>query len=113
MVVITKEMIKNGFKNKCISIEYEYAGCIGLCCRIGDNAFYFARTEDEHLTEKEWWEKYTLEDTVFMLYEILKNKESAESNGIDKDELYYYHRLIKDLWLVKRVGNKLDDVKNM
>lgn len=94
MITITKEMIKNGFKNKRISIEYEYAGCIGLCCRIGDNAFYFARTQDDCLTEKEWWEKYTLEDTVSMLYEILKDKESAESNGIDEDELYYYQLVL-------------------
>ena len=89
-----KKMIKNGFKNKRISIEYEYGGCIGLCCRIGDNAFYFAGAENDNLTEKEWWEKYTLEDTVSMLYEILKDKEAAELHGIDEDELYYYQLIL-------------------
>ena len=92
--MITKKMIKNGFKNKRISIENEYGGCIGLCCRIGDDAFYFAGAESDSLTEKEWWKKYTLEDTVSMLYEILKNKEAAESNGIDEDELYYYKLIL-------------------
>lgn len=89
IVIITKEMIENGFKTKCISIENEYGGCISLCCKIGDNAFYFAGSDDI-LTEKEWWENYTLKDTVSMLYDILKDKEAAELNGIDEDELYYY-----------------------
>lgn len=92
--MITKEMIKNGLKNKRISIENEYGGCISLCCRIGDNAFYFAGAEGDNLTEKEWWGKYTLEDTVSMLYEILKDKEAAESNGIDEGELYYYQFIL-------------------
>ena len=34
--MITKEMIRNGFKENLISLENEYGGCIGLCCRIGN-----------------------------------------------------------------------------
>lgn len=37
--MITREMISNGFKNKVISIEDDYAGCLGICCKIGDIAF--------------------------------------------------------------------------
>ena len=44
--MITREMIQNGFDNGSISIEDEFGGCISLCCRIADNAFYFAGMED-------------------------------------------------------------------
>ena len=36
--MITREMIKKGFKNGIISIEDDYAGCMGICCKIGENA---------------------------------------------------------------------------
>lgn len=39
--MITRKMIKKGFENEIISIEDDYAGCMGICCKIGDNAFYF------------------------------------------------------------------------
>ena len=38
--MITRKMIKKGFENEIISIEDDYAGCMGICCKIGDNAFY-------------------------------------------------------------------------
>ena len=45
--MITKEMIKKGFENGIISIENDYAGCMGICCKIGDNAFYFLGSKDD------------------------------------------------------------------
>lgn len=39
--MITRDMIKNGFENGTISIEEECFGCLGICCKIGDNAFTF------------------------------------------------------------------------
>ena len=39
--MITRDMIKNGFENGTISIEEEYSGCLGICCKIGEMAFYF------------------------------------------------------------------------
>ena len=48
--MITREMIQNGFDNGSISIEDEFGGCISLCCRIADNAFYFASMEDVQVT---------------------------------------------------------------
>ena len=51
--MITREMIRNGFESGTVSIEEEYAGCIGICCRIGDNAFYFLGSEDNDLTKEE------------------------------------------------------------
>lgn len=53
IIMITKEAIKNGFEKGVISIEDDYAGCLGACCRIGDNAFYFIDAEDAYLTKEE------------------------------------------------------------
>lgn len=93
--MITREMIKKGFKNGIISIEDDYAGCIGICCRIGDNAFYFLGSEDDNLTKEEYWESYTLDMTIDMIFNILKDVESAEENGIDCVELDYYEAVLK------------------
>ena len=41
-------MVKNGFELKKISIEIAYVGCIGICCRIYDNAFYFLWSAEEN-----------------------------------------------------------------
>ena len=71
--MITKEKIKNGFKNHIISIESEFGGCISLCCRIGEYAFYFLGFDDEGLTCDTYWKTYTLENTVEMIYKILKD----------------------------------------
>ena len=93
--MITREMIKKGFKNGIISIEDDYAGCIGICCRIGDNAFYFLGSEDDNLTKEEYWESYTLDMTIDMIFNMLKDVESAEENGIDCVELDYYEAVLK------------------
>lgn len=92
--MITKEMIKNGLEKNLISIEDSFEGCISLCCRIGDNAFYFIGAEDENLTVEEYWESYTVEDTINMLYEILKDASFAEDNGIYESEYEYYVSLL-------------------
>ena len=92
--MITREMIKNGFENNLISIEDEYNGCISLCCRIGDEAFYFVGMEDSDLSTDEYWQSYTLDMTIDMLYDILKDVESAEENGLDSTELYYYESVL-------------------
>ena len=88
--MITREMIRNGFESGTVSIEEEYAGCIGICCRIGDNAFYFLGSEDDDLTKEEYWESYTLDMTIDMIFNILKDVESAEEHGLDETELDYY-----------------------
>ena len=88
--MITREMIRNGFESGTVSIEEEYAGCIGICCRIGDNAFYFLGSEDDDLTKEEYWESYTLDMTIDMIFNILKDVEYAEEYGLDETELDYY-----------------------
>lgn len=92
--MITKEAIKNGFKKGVISIEDDYAGCLGACCRIGDNAFYFIDAEDAYLTKEEYWKSYTLNMTINMIFNVLKNVEAAEENGIDYAELAYYEAVL-------------------
>ena len=88
--MITREMIRNGFESGTVSIEEEYAGCIGICCRVGDNAFYFLVSEDNDLTKEEYWESHTLDMTIDMIFNILKDVESAEEHGLDETELDYY-----------------------
>lgn len=88
-------MIKNGFEKEIISIENDYAGCLGICCRIGDNAFYFLGNREEPLTKEEYWKMYTLDTTISMIFEILKSDESAEDNGLDFEELAYYEAVLK------------------
>ena len=94
MDMITREMIQNGFDNGSISIEDEFGGCISLCCRIADNAFYFAGMEDGDLTAEEFLKSYTMNEIIDMLYGILKDVESAEENGIDSMELDYYESVL-------------------
>ena len=93
--MITREMIKKGFENGIISIEDEYAGCMGICCKIGENAFYFADSKDVDLTKEKYWGKYTLDMTIDMIFNMLKDVESAEENGIDCVELDYYEAVLK------------------
>lgn len=92
--MITREMISNGFKNKVISIEDDYAGCLGICCKIGEMAFYFLGSEDENLTKVEYWKAYTLDMTIDMIFDILKDSESAKRNGLDDFEISYYESVL-------------------
>lgn len=92
--MITKAAIKNGFEKGVISIEDDYAGCLGACCRIEDNAFYFIETGDADLTKEEYWKSYTLNMTINMIFNVLKSVEAAEENGIDHAELAYYESVL-------------------
>lgn len=91
---ISREMIENGFKTGIISIEESFAGCLGICCRIGDNAFYFAGSEAEVLTKEKYVETFSMEDTIEMLHNILKTADSAEDNGIYEEEYDYYQAVL-------------------
>ncbi len=91
---ISREMIETGFKTGIISIEESFAGCLGTCCRIGNNAFYFAGSEAEVLTEEEYWKTFSMNDTIDMLYNILKTADSADDNGICDEEYDYYRAVL-------------------
>lgn len=92
--MITREMIENGFKNGNVSIEMNFYGCDGICCRIGDNAFYFIDYNNDILSKEQYWNSYALEKTIDVIFDILKNKDSAEENGIDEDEWLYYKAVL-------------------
>lgn len=100
--MISKEMIKNGFQKGKMSIEDEFEGCIGLCCKICNSAFYFAPPEDRGLTATEYYEKYTLDEIVNELYKALKDKETAEEYGLDEDEYNYYESMLKNDFVVTK-----------
>lgn len=92
--MITREMISNGFKNKVISIEDDYVECTGICCKIGEMAFYFLGLEDENITKEEYWKSYTLDMTIDMIFDILKDFESAKKTGLDDFEISYYESIL-------------------
>lgn len=95
--IITKEMLQKGFETGVVTIEDYYNGCIALCCKIGEYAFYFIGSEDENLSTEEYWKSYTMEMTINMLYDILKTKDTALDNGIYKDEYNYYVAVLKEI----------------
>lgn len=92
--MITRDMIKNGFENGTISIEEKYSECIGICCKIGEMAFYFLGLEDENITKEEYWKSYTLDMTIDMIFDILKDFESAKKTGLDDFEISYYESVL-------------------
>ena len=94
--MITREMIKKGFEKGLISIEDGCYGCCGLCCNIGDNAFYFLGMEGDELTIEEYWNSYTLEETIDMIFDILKDAKSAEEYGLYKEEWMYYEAVLTE-----------------
>ena len=49
-----------------------------------------AGVEKYDLTKEEYWESYTLDMTIDMIFNILKDVESAEEHGLDETELDYY-----------------------
>lgn len=74
---------------------YDYIGCMGICCKIGDNAFYFLGSEDDNITKEDYWKSYTLDMTIDIIFNILKSAESAEENGLDDFEIGYYESVLK------------------
>lgn len=77
--MISKENIRKGLDSGLISITSDQGGCCGICCKIGDHAFYFLDFDEDVLLE-EFWTKY---------------KETAEKNGLSEEEQGYYEGLLK------------------
>lgn len=94
-VILTEKEIENGFKTYLININDSVYGCIGICCQIGENAFYFLDDEDNSLSISNYWEIYSLEETVDMIWKILKNETTAEEHGICDYEYEYYVDVLK------------------
>lgn len=92
---LTKKEIENGFKTYLININDSVYGCIGICCQIGENAFYFLDSEEDSLSISNYWEIYSLEETVDMIWKILKNETTAEEHGIYDYEYEYYVDVLK------------------
>lgn len=89
-----KEQILKGLNNGTIKIanRCEELGCIGLCCIIGEYAFYFCG-DAFSWTETEYWEKYTKEETADMILYCLLNGEAC---GLCEEEMEYYKTILKE-----------------
>lgn len=53
-------------------------------------AVYVEGILSNDLTKEEYWKSYTLDMTIDMIFNILKDVESAEEHGLDETELDYY-----------------------
>lgn len=51
-------------------------------------------SKDDSLTKEEYWKAYTLDMTVDMIFDILKDSNSAEKNGLYDWELGYYESVL-------------------
>ena len=63
--MISKENIRKGLDSGLISITSDQGGCCGICCKIGDYAFYFLDFDEDVLLE-EFWTKYSKEEVIDM-----------------------------------------------
>lgn len=93
--MISKENIRKGLDSGLISITSDQGGCCGICCKIGDYAFYFLGFDEEVLLE-EFWIKYSKEEVTTMIWNVIKDKEAAEKNGLSEEEHGYYEELLKN-----------------
>ena len=92
---ITKEMVKNGYNKGIISVidDGEIYGCDGVCCQIGDNAFYFDpfQTEEAESVE-EYLNKNGIEYAIDEIFNTLN-----ECIKVDfEDEYVYYYLVLKE-----------------
>ena len=53
-------------------------------------------SEDDNLTKEEYCKSYTLDMTIDMIFNILKDVESAEEHGFDETELDYYTSVLAE-----------------
>lgn len=92
--MITKQMIIDGLKSGVIAIVCDFGGCLGICCKIGCNSFYFLGMECDDLTIDEYWKCYTIDTTADMLHDVLKDADAAEYAGLDDGEYEYYKSVL-------------------
>jgi hypothetical protein len=81
---------------------------MGLCCKIGDNAFYFAGEEGEGYTAEEYLKEYTEDEIIDEIFGVLKDKQSAEENGLSEGEYELYELLLEPSDKGKAPKNKND-----
>ena len=103
---ITREMIRMALEKLVITIHNGICGCTGICCKLGDYAFYFVGTDDQ-MSVEEYWQSYTKDMTVKMLHDVLKNQSAAEENGIEMYEWKYYCSILNQMYKVEKSEYRL------
>lgn len=103
---ITREMIRMALEKLVITIHNGIYGCTGICCKLGDYAFYFVGTDDQ-MSVEEYWQSYTKDMTVKMLHDVLKNQKAAEENGIEVYEWKYYYSILNQMYKVEKSEYRL------
>ncbi len=92
-MTITRDMIKNGYNKGIISVidDGEMYGCFGVCCKIGDNAFYFDSLQTEKSAE-EYLNEKGIEDAIDEIFNALNETIKDEF----EDEYKYYYLVLKE-----------------
>ena len=95
MKKITLDMIKAGLENNTICIAMDEYECDGICCKIGNNAFYFLGLMDVFESIDDYWKNYTKEQTAQLIYDAICTQDVAELTGIYEEEWDYYYNMLK------------------
>ena len=67
---------------------------IFFICVLTRGTLYFLDFDEDVLLE-EFWTKYSKEEVITMIWDVIKNKETAEKNGLSEEEQGYYEGLLK------------------
>ena len=99
--VITKTMIQKGYDLGVIQLVDEGFGCVSLCCRIEDNAFYFMDNID-NITAEDYIRENPEEKIIDDIYAGLNDLMET-----DEDEYAYYYSVLRSLdkfriWAAKK-----------
>lgn len=83
---ISKELIKNGIENYGI-VKFIFQN--GVKCKIGKVVFNFLPPLTNIGSLKEFNQRYTVNQKAEMVYNVIKDEETAKSNGIDEGRWSY------------------------
>ena len=88
---ITRTMVQKGYDLGVIQLVNEAFGCVSLCCRIEDNAFYFI-DNPECITAEDYIKANSEDKIVDDIYNGLNDLRET-----DEDEYDYYCSVLKSL----------------
>ena len=94
-ILITKDMIKEGYSKGIIAVvdDAQKYGCDGICCMIGNNAFYFDFFGTSNYTKaSDYIENTGINRVIDQIYEALDKCIRIEF----EDEYEYYYLILKE-----------------
>lgn len=87
--MISYEKILEGLILGDIVIQESKGGCLGLCCTIGTQSFYFSN-EDVDTPVRDYLAKHDNTEIARQLVSVIGDRKTAEENGLDEYEYDYF-----------------------